>query len=144
MNPIFHPSDSMRNSALRYSAPLIPLWMTSQPTMKSAHRDGQGTSARPFGPTRSFRVDRQGWVEDIGRLSQISGIPITHFSDYLHALAERRVYFKSKGAVAIDLGVETPYTCQLSTAGSGCTLPKRAARRSVGSGCRPVHRPDGL
>ena len=68
-----------------------------------------------FRPDSLIQMDRPGWVEDIGRLSQISGIQIARFSDYLQALAERRAYFKSKGAVAIDLGVETPYTCQLST-----------------------------
>ena len=77
---------------------------------------GWAGDIRPtFRPDSLIQMDRPGWVEDIGRLSQISGIPITHFSDYLQALAERRIYFKSKGAVAIDLGVETPYTCQLST-----------------------------
>ena len=66
-------------------------------------------------PDALIQIERPGWVADIDQLSQVSGINIRHFSDYLEALRQRRAVFKAKGATAIDLGVETPYTCRLST-----------------------------
>ena len=67
-----------------------------------------------FRPDALIQIGRPGWIDDMDKLSQVSGVSIAHFSDYLEALSLRREVFKAKGAVAIDLGVETPYTCQLS------------------------------
>jgi len=67
-----------------------------------------------FRPDALLQIGRSAWAGDIERLGEITGTSISHFSEYLQALAERRIYFQSKGAVAVDLGVETPYTCHLS------------------------------
>lgn len=67
-----------------------------------------------FRPDTLIQINRSGWAADIEALGQLTGFPITHFDDFLVALQQRRMIFKAKGAGAIDLGVETPYTCHLS------------------------------
>jgi len=68
----------------------------------------------------SFRPDavtdilNPAWKENIGLLQELTGIEINTYSNYLHALRDRREYFKSKGATSTDHGVLSPFTIKLS------------------------------
>jgi glucuronate isomerase len=66
-----------------------------------------------------INIDRPGWGEAIRRLSAVSNISIGAFPDYIVALEQRREYFKSMGATAIDCGVFSPATALLSQQEAG-------------------------
>lgn len=78
-------------------------------------RSGWDGQVRPtFRPDQVLQIDRPGWAADIEKLGLLSHISIDSFAKFIQALSERRAAFKAQGAVAIDLGVEEPYTCRLS------------------------------
>ncbi|MFC1484418.1 glucuronate isomerase, partial [Candidatus Neomarinimicrobiota bacterium] len=51
---------------------------------------------------------------EIDALSEISGIEINSYKEFIQAIENRRGYFKSMGAVSTDQGIMSPYTQQLS------------------------------
>jgi glucuronate isomerase len=56
-----------------------------------------------------------GWRAHIDRLSAVSGIDIVDYASFVHALEERRRFFKELGAVATDHAAMTPLTARLDT-----------------------------
>ena len=78
-------------------------------------RSEWGGKIRPtFRPDLLLKLDRPGWTKDIEQLSVLCGFSIDSYTKFIRALSKRRAFFKTNGAVAIDLGVEEPYTCQLT------------------------------
>ncbi len=77
-----------------------------------------GDWAAKIRPT--FRADNlvhigvTGWHDRLAALSQVTHQPIGDYRSYLQALEDRRADFKSLGAVASDLSVNTAFTCRLS------------------------------
>lgn len=67
-----------------------------------------------FRPDRVVNLDDPEWQRNIQALSAVSGIDITDYSSFLHALEERRTYFKRMGATATDHATLTAYTEELS------------------------------
>ncbi len=67
-----------------------------------------------FRPDAVINILMKGWKKNIDALSQVSGIEISSFKDYIQALEKRRNFFKSMGAVSTDQGVFSPYTHELS------------------------------
>ncbi len=67
-----------------------------------------------FRPDAVTNLLTNGWRQNITELSRISGISIDSYSRFMQALAERRAFFKSMGAVSTDQGVFSPYTHELS------------------------------
>ena len=63
-----------------------------------------------FRPDAVMTLDAPGWRSDIDRLSQASGMDVTDYRLYLHALEQRRDFFRSMGATATDHGVLAPET----------------------------------
>jgi glucuronate isomerase len=63
-----------------------------------------------FRPDGVVNMDTEGWAENIRALSQASGIEVDNFSSYIHALENRRVFFKKMGATATDHAALTAYT----------------------------------
>ena len=67
-----------------------------------------------FRPDSVTDLNAIGWKMNIGRLSELSGISITSYKDYILALRNRRQFFIDNGAVSTDHGVLIPYTHRLS------------------------------
>jgi glucuronate isomerase len=67
-----------------------------------------------FRPDNVVKLDDPHWRENIKHLGEASGMDITGYSAYIKALEQRRAFFKSMGATAIDCGVLSPATGTLS------------------------------
>ncbi|NWG02752.1 MAG: glucuronate isomerase [Syntrophaceae bacterium] len=79
-------------------------------------KSGWDGNIRPtFRPDAVVNLLAFDWSHHINALSQLSGITITSYQTFIHALEERRAFFKSMGAVATDHASETAYTLQLSS-----------------------------
>jgi glucuronate isomerase len=66
-----------------------------------------------FRPDAVVNIDRPDWRMSIDALGHISGVDITDYAGYIHALENRREFFVSMGAKATDHAVLTAYTTQL-------------------------------
>ncbi|GAC1515210.1 MAG: glucuronate isomerase [Gemmatimonadaceae bacterium] len=72
---------------------------------------GWGGNVIPcFRPDAAFRIAASEWRDEIAALSHLSGREIGNYGQFLTALAERRLFFKSLGATATDHAVREPYT----------------------------------
>ncbi|MCB2209651.1 glucuronate isomerase [bacterium] len=65
-----------------------------------------------FRPDDLLKLRSKKWVEQINTLSDLTGITINRFSDFIQAVERRREAFKAIGATAIDLGVPSPVTAR--------------------------------
>lgn len=54
------------------------------------------------------------WHQQINTLSEVTEINITNYPSFIKALLFQREYFKSLGATAVDISVESIYTKELS------------------------------
>jgi glucuronate isomerase len=97
----------------------------------------QGRIRPTFRPDAVVNLDTPNWRTNIERLGEVSGIAIGSYAAYIHALEQRREFFKGMGAVATDHAALTPATVELShgEAGSifrhalmGQNTPAEAAR----------------
>lgn len=70
------------------------------------------------------------WKENLALLSQTSGMNVVDFSSFVHALEERRQFFKSRGATATDHAAETALTEELSPTEAGVIF-QRALKGQV-------------
>ncbi|MEM6530934.1 MAG: glucuronate isomerase, partial [Chloroflexota bacterium] len=69
-----------------------------------------------FRPDAVVNIDTEGWADNIATLSDVSGVTVSDYRSYIHALEQRRTVFKQMGATATDHGAGAPYTEQLSNA----------------------------
>jgi glucuronate isomerase len=67
-----------------------------------------------FRPDAVVNLDAPHWFQNIAALSAISGSDVHDYASYLHALENRRAFFKSMGATATDHAALTPYTHELA------------------------------
>ncbi len=67
-----------------------------------------------FRPDAVVNITAKDWKQHIHRLSEVSGIEINSFKNFIKALEQRREFFKSMGAVSTDQGIVSPYTHELS------------------------------
>ncbi len=65
-----------------------------------------------------------GWRGHVEALAASIGRDITTTSDLIAAIEDRRAYFRSHGAVAMDLGVETAYTDRLERSEADAILAR--------------------
>lgn len=76
---------------------------------------GWAGNIRPtFRPDGVVNLDAPRWRENINALSRMSHIDVHDYRTFIQALENRRVFFKSMGAVATDHAALTPYTYELS------------------------------
>ena len=61
-------------------------------------------SARMAGQSRCAQLEA-----NIDKLSEVSGIEVTDYTSFIHALEQRREFFKSMGAIATDHAAITPH-----------------------------------
>jgi glucuronate isomerase len=67
-----------------------------------------------FRPDAVVNLLAPGWRDNIDSLSQVSGISVSSYKDYVRALEDRRTYFRSLGAKATDQSAQSAYTAELS------------------------------
>ncbi|MGA7720559.1 MAG: glucuronate isomerase [Ignavibacteriaceae bacterium] len=67
-----------------------------------------------FRPDGIVNITAKNWIEEINKLSKVSGVEISSYKNYIQAIKDRREYFKTMGAVSTDHGVLSPYTHKLS------------------------------
>lgn len=67
-----------------------------------------------FRPDSVVNITSENWLSEIKKLSDVSGIEINSYKNYIAAIENRRAFFKQMGAVATDQDVHNPYTHQLT------------------------------
>lgn len=78
---------------------------------KAIRESGWGGRILPtFRPDAVVNLDNPTWTQEIDRLSDVSGIAISSYQNYIQALESQRAFFKQMGATATDHGVSSPYT----------------------------------
>ena len=70
-------------------------------------------------PDGVINLDAPGWLGNIDRLGEVSGIEVKNYDSFISALEDRRAFFKHMGATATDHAAPTPYTAELSRAEAG-------------------------
>jgi len=83
-----------------------------------------------FRPDAVVNLEAQNWRRNITVLGEVCGYEITDYSSYIHALEDRREYFKSMGATSTDHAVISPQTAELSTIKAN-SIFQRALRGEV-------------
>lgn len=82
---------------------------------KTICESGWGGRVLPtFRPDGVLNLDAPHWKKDIDALSEVSGIEVVDYKSYIHALEQRRAFFKSMGATATDHAALTPATGELT------------------------------
>ena len=67
-----------------------------------------------FRPDAVINMRSKSWRENINALSEVSGIDIDSYYNFIKALENRREFFKLMGATSTDHAVVIPYTEKLS------------------------------
>jgi glucuronate isomerase len=101
-------------------------------------RQSRWTGAvRPtFRPDLAINVRHPQWRAEIERLGAQTGLDITSYSRYIHALEQRRRFFKQMGATATDHAAETPFTAELSPADAEAVFQRALAGRATSDDVR--------
>jgi len=80
---------------------------------KIADSNWEGSIRPTFRPDSVINLLTPGWRENIDSLTEISGVDVTSYSQFIHALENRRVFFKSMGATATDHAAYSALTQEL-------------------------------
>ena len=83
-----------------------------------------------FRPDAVFQIASPGWPTELEALGREHGAPLVDYGEFLHALQDRRAFFKSMGATATDHAVLEPYTIWLPS-NEAEVLYQRARQRNV-------------
>lgn len=67
-----------------------------------------------FRPDGVVNLDAPNWRANIDKLSEVSNIDVVDYESFLHALEQRRAFFKSMGATATDHAASIPSTAELT------------------------------
>jgi len=86
-----------------------------------------------FRPDAVTNLDSPGWKQNIEKLGAVSGIEVTNYPSFIHALEQRREFFKSMGATATDHAVISANTGEITPAEADQIL-QRAFKGTVSAG----------
>lgn len=90
-----------------------------------------------FRPDSAVDILGPVWQKEIGKLGDLTGAPVTNFKQFISALENRRVFFKSMGATATDHAVVQPYTEELPGSEAEAIFARAlAGRASAEDGAR--------
>ena len=98
---------------------------TLEPHKKIRASGWKGNIIPCFRPDGVTDLKAKNWKTNIELLTERSGIDVTSYSRFIQALENRRVFFKSMGAVSTDHGVSSPHTHEF-TKGEGERIFQRA------------------
>ena len=73
----------------------------------------EGRVVPTFRPDAVVNLAAPGWSQNLAALGQAGGSDITSYAAFIHALEDRRTFFKRMGATATDHAAETAYTGRL-------------------------------
>ncbi len=93
-------------------SPLDPL----EAHQRLRNGDWQGRVITAFRPDPVVDPEYEGFAGNIRELEQLSGQPCDSYQGYLHALQERRAFFKGMGATSTDHGHPSAFTADLPRA----------------------------
>ena len=91
-----------------------PAWDRLEAHQAIRASDWHGDIRPTFRPDGVVNLDAPGWLANLERLSQASGVAIHSLAGFIQALEQQRAYFKSLGATATDHAALTPATAELS------------------------------
>ena len=74
----------------------------------------QGRVIPCFRPDAVFKIAARDWPAELDALGREHGAPLVDYGEFVHALEDRRLFFKRMGATATDHAVLEPYTGWLS------------------------------
>lgn len=98
---------------------------------KRIQDSGWGGAVRPtFRPDLAINLRQPHWRAEIGRLGTQTGGAITSYARYIHALEQRRQFFKDMGATATDHAAETPFTVHLSASEADAIFQRALAGKA--------------
>jgi glucuronate isomerase len=83
-------------------------------TIRQSEWKGRGQIRPTFRPDGVVNLDALNWRANLDRLSEVSNIDVLDYKSFIHALEQRRAFFKSMGATATDHAVLTPATAELT------------------------------
>jgi glucuronate isomerase len=87
---------------------------TLEPHQKIRASGWKGKIIPCFRPDGVTNLKMKAWKQNIQLLGVRVGKEITSYRSFIEALENRRVFFKSMGAVSTDHGIESPYTHELT------------------------------
>ena len=89
------------------------------------------TVAPSFRPDKAFNIDKAGWREYIGQLSEVSGVDICDLESLKQALSLRIEHFNANGCRASDHGLDKMVYAELDKAQLDGAIRKGLAGESV-------------
>ncbi len=100
----------------------------SLPYHQAIRKSGWDGKVLPtFRPDGVIQLLNPHWLSNIKKLSEVSGITVDSYREFIKALEERRAFFKTMGGTATDHAVESAYTTELSPSEAEAVF-KRALR----------------
>jgi glucuronate isomerase len=90
-----------------------------------------------FRPDNLVNLTTANWAAHVSALEEVSGLPIGDYASFIHALENRRAFFKKHGAKATDHAALTAYTTRLDESAAeaifqralkGAATPEEAAQ----------------
>lgn len=132
---IAHPDFTPRKLYKRFNIEVLattdPVTSTLEQHKAIQESEWDGDIRPTYRPDALINIDAE-WRQNIDELSQVSGITIHSYAEYIRALEERRTFFKAMGATATDHSMLYPKTERL-TAQAADELFQRALKgeRSV-------------
>ncbi len=83
-----------------------------------------------FRPDAVVNLDTEGWLGNINKLTEMSGVQVKDYRSYIAALEQRRHFFKTMGAKATDHAAVTAYTERLDNS-QVSTIFQRALKGNI-------------
>ncbi len=83
-----------------------------------------------FRPDAVVNLDTEGWLGNINKLTEMSGVQVKDYRSYIAALEQRRHFFKTMGAKATDHAAVTAYTERLDNS-QASSIFQRALKGSA-------------
>ncbi|MDT7573243.1 MAG: glucuronate isomerase, partial [Actinomycetota bacterium] len=81
----------------------------------AADRGFSGRVLPTFRPDRYLEAGAPGWIDDVGRLGEVSGVDTGSYAGWVAAMENRREHFRAHGAVSADHSHEDVGTEPLTT-----------------------------
>ena len=97
----------------------------------AADQDFRGRVLPTFRPDRYLEVAAPGWIADVARLAEVSGVDTGSYAGWVGAMEQRRAHFGAHGAVSADHSHEDVGTQPM-------TDPERAYRRALAGSVHPA------